>query len=1245
MPLPIKEPDYSALNLSPSVSFENENNGDHTISILNDVSNISISQGTSLNSTQHHLEKREQSGILNKIKNIFYGNNVSSQDENDTTLEHILNEGSHLRNEVLNMQCSPVSENAHSAMNLTHKHKIGFGLLLLGSAAGGAAFFLHKRNEAHHHAQQKLSLSEGLPEYFSPFSMNNISDSSHNNTLTSTHKRHLPFHHSPILDENLFEENAEYMHDIKHDMTINTIKKRAYIPDKKYNSTPIPDDVKIKKLTYCYDERESLSSARIMRIVSKTLQSPVSSLIKEGRIVLNYNVYGNGCIGNESFDSMAEKIESGIQNLLSSLPIYGRVRMVTLLASSLIDMIADAIENKNLSLTSASEVQDYTISLAKDLVISSLTKQFAKKENPHEIDDIIKSIKFEKNKMYLDAGSGKKRIEVYDYNHHITDVNSNGYLFYTNEKKWVQRNDPKFMGNIKKSLNKAYRLWGEDANIDFLQNSGPALYRDGLLINHKATLYSFVEDTLLPVSEVEITDDVFRYMVTQNEKENPIVVKQGKWVFEDATSSILTKKSLSFFNDHDVIRKRLIDKSIAHQDVGPTDLNIPLHYDKFHNKYIKIKNDYYALKVDKYNDYYLSGEYDVLPLKIAGNKYALQSQYLDGVYDCYREQLNTLPFKKNQEIYYLDNTILNEIKQKSPSWKEIKSLSTSFFNKEQRFSESTIPGALNIAENDYISHNGKLIKIRSNGDDTFILGYDDDAKNLIRAYKNPKSNTYFLMPDKVNGIKKNKNYRPRKGHCISKRQIFSLCNAEFNESINISKKLKDNKINGIEINDPTKHLDPYGDINGFYKKKNNPDEIYYQSRDGVFFHAEEVRQISNQLTPEYFNLYGKNKDGSIDKNFLIEQVCVIKDFDTHKMILSTPDEAMNTIFGTDLKMSKQLLERNKNSELKESFNIEEIKDELVNSHNRDDMDDVHDLFDRFAKKNIFSKHETIDMISGLKTLKIDDVGSSDFKRFSEIADENIGSSRLRVKLSIFEDALHKASKELNNVILEMNKSDSKFNSYFYQNTKINNNTLINFFKYTLIKKLKRMNFILDEKNKDNIIFIVNKFISKGITPGMTLGFSYTGDPLDRIFINSAVIPDDFNPNLSSLTDFQNREKYINSISNTMLHESVHATGVPFDFFYINTNESLDYVSLEDSLQQIENVISSKTLTTNSDFIYLCKLYFASNPIYNKYHFKSLITPDNLAHIFKNDDYFKLILLLNNPDSISHIIRDYAKHGF
>jgi len=65
---------------------------------------------------------------------------------------------------------------------------------------------------------------------------------------------------------------------------------------------------------------------------------------------------------------------------------------------------------------------------------------------------------------------------------------------------------------------------------------------------------------------------------------------------------------------------------------------------------------------------------------------------------------------------------------------------------------------------------------------------------------------------------------------------------------------------------------------------------------------------------------------------------------------------------------------------------------------------------------------------------------------------------------------------------------------------------------------------------------------------------------------------------------------------------------------------------------------------DSKFEHLSKIYFMSNPLYKGFSIHSLSQPNILKEIFRDDAYFRAIVLLNNPDTISLLIRELANSG-
>lgn len=1045
---------------------------------------------------------------------------------------------------------------------------------------------------------------------------------------------------------NLFNEQLDELsgrNDTFRSSALFSVNKRIFLPKKKEIEHSTNDDVKIRSLIDCRDEREVLTASKMMRVISSSLKNPISSLLHEGKITLDYNVFGVGCVENDNFNDLSKKIESVIDSILTWIPIYSRGRLVMLIFASLLEMLSDAMDKKELSLHSVEEIESYIRNLAKDLISSVLTRHLVDNAKDEEVNAMMKNIEIKNNKLYVNIKNPERKVETTSAFNHFSDVETKGYIFFNANRQWVLKGDIKFSHIIKSTMKKSNKILKDRKNTFFLQNNSPEIYGDGIFIKNQLNTYVMVEDNLLPVLESAVTKKMYRYVVQQNDDFSPVVTRGGEWVFENKNSPSISKYISELLADRPALTENLISGDIKHQDVGPMTLARETQYDKHFNQYIKINDKYFLLKSDVSNYQYISGEYDILPLKKVDNEYVFQSQYADGIYTKFKEKLDELPTRKIEPAYYFDKTIIDVVREK-PSWYKNSAHidNASIFYGSRHLRE--IDGALHINGEDFLPFRNRLLKIRSRGDDTYILGDVNSDDGGLIIYKNRKSNTYFLFPERNIINDRSKNYRLRASHCISKRQILSLCNTDFYETKDISTLLKRNKDHGITIDHQSETLTPYVGINGFYKS--NDGQIFYRSSEGLFFYAKEKSSNENVIVPEYFVLHGKKPNGIIDDDVELTAVSIIKDFDTKKIIVSTPVEAQETILQIDKKSSIKLLKwlevEGKRYDV-DVDSLNEIKSRLAQDNN---MGDVYEIFARSSKKIVSSIKGMDPMLLKIKEKCFGEGVGVDFKSLSQINEEGASS----IVYDIHNAAFKKSVKQLNEAISVISEKRHFVEYYTSYNIQIKNKNAAEFFIDSLQKKLKRMTFILDEKNNENIILLIKNKSNKAdaaqdktLTQGTILGLTDSADPLDRIFINTAIIQEGFNPSINEFRGFQQKGKYINLVTSTMLHEAVHAIGIPEDYIYINVEETGEFVSIENAIDQIKYAIMNDSMV-DEKFSYLCSLYFMSNPVYKDFSLESLMKPYNLERIFQFDDYFKGLLLINNPDTVSQIITDMAKNS-
>ncbi|QZN95542.1 hypothetical protein [Symbiopectobacterium purcellii] len=323
--------------------------------------------------------------------------------------------------------------------------------------------------------------------------------------------------------------------------------------------------------------------------------------------------------------------------------------------------------------------------------------------------------------------------------------------------------------------------------------------------------------------------------------------------------------------------------------------------------------------------------------------------------------------------------------------------------------------------------------------------------------------------------------------------------------------------------------------------------------------------------------------------------------------------------------------------------LAEIQRRLTQDNN---MEDVYEIFARSSKKIVLSMKEMDAILPKMTKLFFGEESEFDLKSLSQLKEEKASS----VIYDIYNEAFNNAVKHLNDAVSVINDEQGIFESYISDRIQMKDKDALRFFIDSLLNKLKRMTSILDGDNNENIILLIkNKSKAEtvmqpeAINKDTIFGLTSIGDPLDRMFINTAIVPEDLNPSNNNFQTFQDREKYINLATGTMLHEAVHAIGLPEDYIYLNVEDTGGFVSIEQSLAQIKYAIENNFME-KEHFNYLCHLYFLSNPVYKDLSLESLMKPSNLKRLFQLDDYFKGVLLINNPDTVSQIISDIAKNN-
>lgn len=1030
----------------------------------------------------------------------------------------------------------------------------------------------------------------------------------------------------------------------------------SLIPSTGENS---PDVTRVS-LVACRDEREHLTESTIYRLVGETLINPIATTLREGQIIIQYSYLSIGCRNNTEFNDTTKKVESAIDSLLSWVPGYDKFRFVCRVVAFILEAYSDALEDKEVNMESIEDLNSRLVGLSKDIISSISTKdidRLSKKNDHQETKDMMKSFVYKDNELILNLEYNKK-IKLQKKFNHFSDPDSNGFIFYDYEKKWVIDNDVKLNNHIKESFEYSMKRWEDIENVYFFKNSSPNMYGNGVILKYNKDLYSLINhesknSELYKIVEIKLSDTVFRYLIAEDDELIPIIYEGESWCFEKSTNHYVSEEIVNFLMHNNKIKDKLVSKNIRHQDVSPLTPGREFQFDKDFNEYIKINDQYFMIKISQDTSYYIEGPNDLLMLQRGGDGFYIKESLLDGICCFHKEPLNKIKGMPSDEQFFLDNTVIKDINVFNSN-SESKTIIKNIVDNHMKVSPN-IKGAIIDEGVNYLYYKDSLIQINSNNDDTYTLFDPNDSGNNILIYRNSRSDTYFKLPrnkKKWHGLIK------KSRRCIVKRQPMATCTLDYFETDRIRALLEKNSAQGIIINDHQNQLEPYEGFYAIYKKKNDDGSLYYKGKDDLFFHVKKTEEIKSSLTPSFFTIYGKNANQQIDLNYVISGVTIIKDFDTKKIIFSTPKEAQENLFDIEKRFSSLVLKWQEEDVVRREITPIDLLDIKNQIPLITDLSSLYELFNPSGKKAITSiKH--VDIILKKEIDKLLAPGSVNHLEIDNL--QHIETSELHpVIADICSNAFKKNIKNINEAISKIENSKGKIDYYVQHVLGISEPNARGIFIRSLKRKLEMMNMIFDENDKKNIIIIFKKnseeknkmLLSKQGTS--VLGFVILHDPLDRVFINMAMM-DDFSSEVigqGSRVDFDNPEfiqpdtpkrnrlYFINLIADTMLHEAVHALGCTEDYLYLHKDSEGHLDNIDNSIQQIENAIRHDKMK-KSKFEYLSKLYFMNNPLYNGLTLNSINRPEALTEIFREDSFFRAIILLNNPDTIILLIRELA----
>lgn len=146
----------------------------------------------------------------------------------------------------------------------------------------------------------------------------------------------------------------------------------AYVAQPPSTTTlaPIPDEVKKVKLDFsCFEQRQTLTIADIVRQIGKTLKNPVSALAEESQIIYFYQHVGRCPTAGEvdRLASITNKVDAVISAVVALLPGSQPLVIAQNLGGPLLKMLADELDGEPVDVDAVNEANNQILLLAKSI--------------------------------------------------------------------------------------------------------------------------------------------------------------------------------------------------------------------------------------------------------------------------------------------------------------------------------------------------------------------------------------------------------------------------------------------------------------------------------------------------------------------------------------------------------------------------------------------------------------------------------------------------------------------------------------------------------------------------------------------------------------------------------------------------------------------------------------------------------------------------------------------------------------
>lgn len=1003
-----------------------------------------------------------------------------------------------------------------------------------------------------------------------------------------------------------------------------------------------PDDVKIERIDLtCVEERETLSLSKILRKIGKTLSYPLTELAKETQVIVYYEKLRRCPTEKEikELEFIAIRVDSFISFFVSLLPDGAPIVLLQNIGGPLFQLLADAIENKELDIDNVNAVNDQILFLART------SWQFSPRERNGEV--IVDKIKLPAHTKF-------------NNNALTTSINNDAFS--------VRLNNGQYMGWNRRSLRPLTYSPSEERWL-FSEPEAylfEVQYHEDMVNDYKVTphyIQSMIKQNT--AKKTVFLDKKYNIMYVLKENDSYgkfIYLEQGKDKFnvecdfykingmnygyakkEGADNRVVRLNHTNFYFE---ARSTTINEALAKvldKHNAPHVISDAFHvthimrdgfcYDNGKRKYLKYNNGYYPVEQGEHGDYSISfneqGEYKKHYIK------KRDSGFFD-VDDGFSPQRIARTFTQADEGFFIAKETAAEIgKHCLPLTAETK---------------------IKVDNGIFKNKKGQLF-FQLNGQGYHIGSRVNNVITIKSKYANvddiPLYMTHDYFFEMTKGKKNNKNnfIEITSPTCRAKRSPpTASCNAIF-MSPRADKLLRAKARRagvGLDIDEEHLVLSPlFPSL--FINTKN--DKLYFRYEGSYYRATFNADKQNNMLRERTLHVYYKGFLGS--RNIIASLVFDVAD---GKTILQTQEEVLADKVGMTSKEAQDFVQIH---EFVKITDFENLADVVMEVSKKD-------------KLKFVERVEYIDLSLNLykETKEAFQYSDYDFKIIAipDISDQEpmyIRGGGLMIK-----GAIKHAAEMLDVAVRELDRFTLNTQKYLGYILGEEHRGVIRDFAVRLSYDLKE---VREKMCDENVKLVAKKLapIASDVAERDTVRDTDTlsNAPESETYFHQAglteeqrksgvfaFVPLDINKNIYVCLerfyfidpihpDESLRQKHTLDISETLIHEASHSMGVNHDAIYIKVEDG-KLSPILDALDEVKASIVTDELYDKDAFIRMQQKYMKLHPEYSSFIGRGWGQNNNyvLHYMFVHDPGFRSNVLLSTPDFFAIMTRDLYQNA-